>query len=267
MAQPQSKYAAIIERIFWNHYKDGQTEVPFERSAIAEASSELGIIAPKNLGDVVYSYRYRKTLPQSVLNLLPAGKMWIIRPEGIGKYRFLQVEEFEIVPSANRMEIKIPDSTPGLIALYAQSDEQALLAKVRYNRLLDIFSGVACYSLQSHYRTAVKGMGQIETDEVYVGLDRHGAHYVFPMQAKGGNDILGVVQIEQDLALCRERFPDLICRPIAAQFMGPDLIAMFELTDTNEGLRIAQESHYRLVDPNALTPEEVALYKGSVSRT
>jgi len=48
--------------------------------------------------------------------------------------------------------IKIPDATPEIVAAYALSDEQALLAKVRYNRLLDIFLGVAAYSLQNHLR-------------------------------------------------------------------------------------------------------------------
>ncbi len=33
----------------------------------------------------------------------------------------------------------ILDATPGIIELYAFSDEQALLAKLRYNRLVDIF--------------------------------------------------------------------------------------------------------------------------------
>lgn len=40
--------------------------------------------------------------------------------------------------------IRLPDSTPGVIAKYAMFDEQALLARLRYNRLLDIFTGLAC---------------------------------------------------------------------------------------------------------------------------
>lgn len=90
--------------------------------------------------------------------------------------------------------IKVPDATPGIIAKYALNDEQALLAKVRYNRLLDIFTGVTCYSLQNHLRTTVPNMGQIETDELYVGVDKRGVHYVLPVQAKGGKDKLGIVQ-------------------------------------------------------------------------
>ena len=91
--------------------------------------------------------------------------------------------------------------------MYALNDEQALLAKLRYNRLIDIFTGVACYSLQSHLRTFVEEVGQTETDEIYVGVDKRGAQFVFPVQAKGARDRINVVQIEQDIAMCAEKFP------------------------------------------------------------
>ena len=50
-----------------------------------------------------------------------------------------------------------PDSTPGVIS-YALSDEQSLLATVRYNRLIDVFTGLTCYSLQNHLRTSQTGL-------------------------------------------------------------------------------------------------------------
>jgi hypothetical protein len=56
--------------------------------------------------------------------------------------------------------------------------------------------------LQSHLRTTLPNLGQVETDEVYVGIDKHGIHYVFPIQAKSGTDKIGAVQIEQDLDVC-----------------------------------------------------------------
>ncbi|WP_058868439.1 hypothetical protein [Chloracidobacterium thermophilum] len=43
-----------------------------------------------------------------------------------------------IVPDPNLTETKLPDATPGLVSRYALDDEQALLAKVRYNRLIDM---------------------------------------------------------------------------------------------------------------------------------
>lgn len=77
---------------------------------------------------------------------------------------FLAVPPRQIVPHEQMIEVKVPDSTPGLVARYALSDEQALLAKVRYCRLIDVFTGVACYSLQSHLRTHVPGMGQVRRE-------------------------------------------------------------------------------------------------------
>ncbi|MCC7361262.1 MAG: hypothetical protein IT317_17385 [Anaerolineales bacterium] len=62
--------------------------------------------------------------------------------------------------------------------------------------------------------------GQAEVDEIYLGLDKRGVHYVLPAQAKGGSDRIGIVQIEQDFAICAAKFPALICRSIAAH--SPD---------------------------------------------
>ena len=132
---------------------------------------------------------------------------------------------------------------------------------MRYNRLIDIFTGVTCYSLQSHLRTAVPFIGQVETDEIYIGLDRRGAQYVFPVQAKGNKDTLSIVQIAQDFALCAEKFPGLICRPIAAQFMADDLIALFEFERDDEGIVISSEKHYRLVPAESVTDDDLRTYR------
>jgi hypothetical protein len=158
-------------------------------------------------------------------------------------------------------ETKVPDSTPGVVAKYSLNDEQALLAKVRYNRLIDIFTGIACYSLQNHLRTTVAHLGQVETDEIYIGIDKRGAHYIFPVQAKGGADKLNIVQIEQDIALCAAKFPSLICRAIGAQFMGDDLIALFEFEEGENGIALSSEKHYRLVRPDDVTTQDLDSYR------
>jgi len=109
-------------------------------------------------------------------------------------------------------------------------------------------------------------MGQAETDEIYVGLDKKGAHYVFPVQAKGGSDKLNIVQIEQDLAVCAHKFPSLICRPIGAQFMQAGVIALFEFEEGEEGLGIAAEKHYKLVSPDEVTDEDLKVYSARGSQ-
>ena len=262
-----NRYAQIIERIFFNHYTEGAPEVCFERKEIERVAQELHINLPKNLGDIIYSFRYRVALPESIRAKESEGRQWIIRPAGRSRYCFVLVNEQNITPTAMKAETKVPDATPGLVAMYSLDDEQALLAKLRYNRLIDIFTGVTCYSLQNHLRTFLAGIGQVETDEIYVGVDRKGRHYVFPVQAKGHSDKLNIVQIEQDFALCASKFPNLICRPIGAQFMGKNLIALFEFESTPGGVKWTEEEHYRLVSPDEVTPDLLRSYQERLPNT
>jgi hypothetical protein len=221
----------------------------------------LNVDLPKNLGDLIYSFRYRADLPTSILNTAPDGETWIIRPAGRSKYRFVLASDVPLTPNSNLTVTKIPDATPGIIAKYAFSDEQAVLARVRYNRLVDIFLGIACYSLQNHFRTTVPGIGQVETDEIYVGVDKSGAHYVVPIQAKGGNDRLSRIQIEQDVALCANKLPSLICRPVGVQMIRTDLVALFEFEQDGDDIRVVTEKHYRLVPPDSITDEDLMRYR------
>ncbi len=237
----------------------------FEREDLETAAKDLAIKLPKNLGDVIYSFRYRTALPEYIKSKAPQDKEWTISPSGRSRYCFVAKDVSHITPQPMMTTIKIPDATPGIVVKYAQGDEQSLLAKLRYNRLIDIFTRVTCYSLQNHLRTAIKGIGQVETDEIYVGIDRSGIHYVFPVQAKGGSDKIGIVQIEQDIALCSVKFPQLVCRPIAAQFIEKDRIALFEFTEDEEGVRLHREVHYRLVPPENMSDEDVVHYRTSAA--
>jgi len=256
----QGMYSSIIEKIFFAKYQPSIREVRFERQDMVKFAADLGIPLPKNLGDLIYSFRYRAILPESIQNTAGSGETWIIRPGGVARYKFVLVADRPLVPNENMISTKIPDATPGIVARYAFNDEQALLARVRYNRLVDIFLGITCYSLQNHLRTTVAGMGQVETDEIYVGLNKQGAHYVVPVQAKGGTDKLGIVQIEQDLGVCAHRFPLLICRPVAAQFMRDGIIALFEFGQSEDGIGIVAEKHYKLVPPEEVTDLDLENY-------
>ncbi len=265
MATPKksvNRYSELIGSIFLERYKKGDHQVAFERHDLTEKSKELEIAVPKNLGDILYSFRYRAALPDAIRATAPEGMEWVIRSTGRAKYLFALTSEARFLPNMQLVETNIPDSTPGVILRYAMDDEQGLLAKVRYNRLIDIFSGVTCYSLQNHLRTSVPDMGQVETDEIYVGIDKRGAQYVFPVQAKGGSDELGVVQIEQDFALCKAKFPGLIAIPIATQFIGSSLIAIFSFEQDSDGkVGISAERHYRLVAPSGVTDEDLLRYR------
>jgi hypothetical protein len=259
--QNKDRYNKIILHLFRKHYVEGTGEVLFHRDEITPAAQAEGVDPPKNLGDLIYYFRFRQPLPEEIKQKAPPGQQWIIRSGGPSRYKLaLITPAFEIVPNPQKLTIKIPDATPGMIARYALSDEQALLAKLRYNRLIDIFTGLSCYSLQNHLRTTVQGVGQVETDEVYVALDSWGAHYVIPVQAKGGRDTQSIVQIEHDVAMCKQKFKGLLCRPIAAQFVAENHIAMFDFIEIDDEIKLVSEHHYRLVSPGEISQEELQKY-------
>lgn len=256
-----NRYQALISKIFLDSYHPGATEFEFERERLEHGALALGIKLPKNLGDVIYSVRFRTALPEDILATQPLGMEWIIEGAGRGTYRFKLVRINRIVPRTDLVRISIPDATPELIRAYALDDEQALLAIVRYNRLIDTFLGLTTYSLQNHLRTTVKGIGQIEIDELYIGLDKHGCHYVIPVQAKGGKDQIGIVQTTQDIRFVEQRFPGMRCRAIAAQFMEGQIIALFELALDDGEIRVVEERHYRLVPARDLDLDAIRRYR------
>lgn len=256
-----NRYQALVSKIFFDRYTPGATSLPFEREALEHGAAELDIRLPKNLGDVIYSFRFRNPLPDEVLATQPPGMEWIIEGAGRAAYRFKLVPINRVVPRSDLLCISIPDATPELIRAYALDDEQALLAIVRYNRLIDTFLGLTTYSLQNHLRTTVKGIGQIEIDELYIGLDKWGCHYVIPVQAKGGKDQIGIVQTTQDIRFVDQKFPGMRCRAIAAQFMTDNVVALFELTLQGEAIRVVEERHYRLVPAGELDQVAIRDYR------
>jgi hypothetical protein len=256
-----NRYKQIIEKIFFDRFREGETELHWKRTDLTEAASTLGVELPKNLGDLIYALRYRNPMPDSILQTQPAGKEWIIEGTGRAEYKFCLVPLNRVTPNPSLVTIAILNATPELITHYALDDEQALLAIVRYNRLIDTFLGLTTYSLQNHLRTTVKGVGQIEIDELYVGVDKHGCHYAIPVQAKGGKDQISVVQTKQDIAWVADRYPKLRCRAISAQFMSDDRIAMFELTIQDGLVAVVDEKHYKLVGSPDLETETITNYR------
>ena len=126
-----NRYKMIVEKIFFDHWQQGATEFEFARREINDTADQLKLVLPDNLGDVVYSIRYRMALPQSVLDTQQAGLEWIIEGAGRSRYRFKLVPATRINPNPALASIAIPDATPELIRAYALDDEQALLAIVR----------------------------------------------------------------------------------------------------------------------------------------
>ncbi len=70
-------------------------------------------------------------------------------------------------------------------------------------------------------------------------------------------------QIFHPLAFAAEKFPDMRCRSIAAQFMPGEIIALFELTLDDSQVKVVEERHYKLVPANELDKEAIRSYRTS----
>jgi hypothetical protein len=110
-----SRYARIIEAVFQRYWKDGKSEFSFERDEMIQVCREPTIELPKNLGDIIYTFRYRKSLPKSILATQPADRGWLILGDGDGRYRFRLNRLTHIRPTNGLLVRKIPDATPEII--------------------------------------------------------------------------------------------------------------------------------------------------------
>jgi hypothetical protein len=164
-------------------------------------------------------------------------------------------KDHQIIPNPRLSVINVLGSVPAMVRRYALTEERFLLGILRHNRLIDIFTECTCYSLESPSRTFMPGVGEVETSEIYVGMSMRGRHLVFPIQARGPEDHIGTMQVERDSAVCASRFPTLVCRPIGAQLVDDNLIALFEFVLSDGEVSIKDERHYRLVHDDDLIDE------------
>jgi hypothetical protein len=272
------KYVRVIERIFLAHYKPGANRFEFRRQELASAARQEGVKvvekddeyeSAKNLGDIVYTFRFRRDFPPSIKDTAPRGKMWVITGKGDARYEFRLITIPSLAPDPGLFVTKLHDATPEIVRRFKLSDEQALLARIRYNRLVDYFCRAVAHSLQNHLRTKLKSVGQIEIDELYVAANRQGQHFVIPIQAKKKKDRLGVSQLLQDLEYCRRSYPDMKARAIGAQMQAYQeegttydniVLIEFEADDRADDIVISKvaERHFVLMPYTAIGPADFA---------
>ncbi|HFC12923.1 MAG TPA: endonuclease [Anaerolineae bacterium] len=241
-------YDQVILRVFEDVYQDNSDAhlLLFTKADIENVIKQLDLaLSTRNVPDIVYTYRSgRSPLPAKIL----ATGSWAIEGKGKGQYAFRRLSRsphFDI-PADIRI-IEILDSTPQIVLKYQNSDEQAMLARLRYNRLIDLFTGLTCYHLQSHFRTTVSEIGQIEIDDLYIGIDADGKGYILPLEAKidSPKDQLGVIQVTQMVRFAAENFEELIIRPIGVKAMPDGSLMFIEFTPDSDLNTIATETYKR----------------------
>jgi hypothetical protein len=247
-AQEEKRYARLFTEIFQKRYTPEATELPYTLNELREVQRDLNIKID-NLPDVAYAYRSgRFEVPKEILEK----GYWVIEGVGRGKYKFVKLTRDPHITIPNDLYIiEIPDATPDIVLKYTGKNEQALLSKIRYNRLLDIFLSITAYHLQGHFRSTVKGIGQVEIDELYVGVDAEGQGYIMPIEAKsvGSKERLGVIQIRQMILFAQQKYSNLNLRPVGIKPLSDGSIVFVEFDDKAalEAISVKRYARYLLI--------------------
>lgn len=95
-------------------------------------------------------------------------------------------------------------------------------------------------------------------DEVYIGVNKRGAQFVFPVEAKGKSEKIGALQIEQNLEMAEEKFSALRRTPIAAQTIDEETVCLMSFAKDETGeIVVENERHYRLCPPSEISDAEL----------
>jgi hypothetical protein len=245
-------YDQVILEVFRTHYQGMVERLEFSKDELASAC-ERHRITVRNIPDIIYTFRVRRDLPAAIAST----GHWAIEPAGRGAYAFRPLRNpprFDI-RLGDHAPVDIYNAIPEVVEPLLRDDEQSLLTRVLYNRLVDIFTGLTCFHIQNHYRSFVADFGEVEVDALYVGVNREGGLFVIPAEAKsvGETDLIGRVQMSQMARLVRQDFPQLNRRIVAIKALPDGTIGFVEFDDRDDpdDLGILSIARFRLIRASA----------------
>jgi len=235
-----AKYEPIIKWVFETQAEKYGTdeEIPFSRSHIEDAMEELDI-GVGNVPDIPYAYRSRRPLPDEIAQYGYTAVIIDDTREGEDPtYMFTMTEQLIPIPEVVDQTHQTSTSVlPNAVRKYIGKDEQGALTQVRYAGLLDDFTGLETYHLQSHLRMRVKGR-EAELDDLYVGVDDVGGHHALAVEAKGVGETLNKNQLIRNTRGIEDksRYPDSV-RTLAVKLddNGHFYLFEFEVFEDEDG--------------------------------
>lgn len=244
-------YVPILLDIFHRKYQEGDFVVRFTLDEVRESAMRLGIISDlRNAPDLVYRMKSRTKLPPEISDK----GFRILKTVERGVYQLEQAIS-TIVELPEGEIICIEDKTPIPVRRLLNEDlsgidEQGLLTIVNYCDLLSLFTGLKIYRLKSHARKSVSKIGQVEVDEIDVGVTYSALDLpiIFPIEAKAAPDPLNWAQIANQVNFANEHFSNFIVRPIGIKVDWKSIIYIIEFTPETEAknLQIVSSVRYRL---------------------
>lgn len=228
------KYEDTLVRVFENKLDQGyetDEDIPFDRGDLQVAMDELGITV-RNVPDIPYAYRSRRPLPDGIQR---HGYNAVILDDSIegaaATYLFTKREQLIHIPDEVDEEHRTSlEELPRAVRDYIGKDEQGVLTQVRYTGLLDDFTGLDAYHLQSHMRFRVNNR-EAELDDLYIAVDDAEQHHALAVEAKGVGETLNKNQLIRNTRGIEQKraYPDSV-ETLAVKLDDDGYFYLFEFT-------------------------------------
>lgn len=146
-------------------------------------------------------------------------------------------QNIEVAPNRLSKRQAVPNLLPRIVEEYISDERQFLLSQLRYNRLLDLYSGMVCFPVYSTSRLA---------DEIFVGIDQMERPHVFLVQASTGNRPLRISHVKSCFDSFVTEYQSALIRSIVLQVVTLNILALLEF-QVERTARLVGEKHYQIV--------------------
>lgn len=210
----EAKAKFFIDYLMKNSFVDSLTPISFERTDILDVCKNEFGEAPKNLGDIVYSLRYRLDYLSNYDYLLEKDYTWTLLSTGIGQYELAPLKKLRLPNLESENVLYVDDQTPAHIHKLRPLNDQSLLMKVIQNGILNEFLQDDLMFLQAHHKVNLNNWGQAEIDGI---LASNNSSHLYLIEVKGYTEVIGWPQMIQLKMYAQQNHPDVLFTPVFIQ--------------------------------------------------
>lgn len=240
---------AILHQIFATRIEPEMTQLRFNLEDVASAAREIDISVPEHFVDVLQYLRFDRDL-LSEITAAADGYEWVVQSLSMSVFHFVLRMPCRLQPNPMLVRTRISSIRTICPQDGRSVSRRSLLAKIRQNHLVSTFLNMSCHPLKRQGQSRSQNLAAVQPDDLYIGTTQNGEEVVAPLQILNELDAYPSVQILPNLEFCRDAFPTLSVRPVAAQLFrdGMDsVIALFEFNEVNGVVTILNERHFLLV--------------------
>lgn len=209
-----NKAKSFIKHLIEKNFTASQDSIPFSRDDVSLYCLKKFKKIPKNVGDIIYSLRYRMDYLSTFDHLLDPDYTWTLLSLSTGQYELKPMPKLKLPDLTSVPVISKIDKTPEHIHNLRPLNDQSLLMKIYQNKVLSEFLEDDLILLQAHHKVNLKDWGQAEIDGIVASET---SPRLYLVEVKGYTEVIGWPQIIQLKMYAEQNHPGLPFTPIFVQ--------------------------------------------------